>query len=208
MVRAATAEDARAIAELHVRAWQTAYRGILPPQLLGELSVDLRERSWREALETPAGVTVVADADEPGRPLAGFCALALPGRDDDAGERTAEVTATYVDPARWQSGIGRSLLGTALGSLDAGAWDDVTLWVFLRNAQARAFYARSGFRLDGAKVDPRRQRRGHRPDAPDAGLGCRPCPYAPCSSPPSSPPPASSAPARPPPRRRGCARPG
>ena len=26
-----------------------------------------------------------------------------------------------------------------------------TLWVFLRNAQARAFYARSGFRLDGAK---------------------------------------------------------
>lgn len=27
----------------------------------------------------------------------------------------------------------------------------VTLWVFLRNAQARAFYARSGFRLDGAK---------------------------------------------------------
>ena len=47
--------------------------------------------------------------------------------------------------------MGGALLRSALGSLEAGAWDDVTLWVFLRNAQARAFYARSGFRLDGAK---------------------------------------------------------
>ena len=154
MVRAATPGDARAMAGVHVRAWRAAYRGILPPQLLAERSVDMRERSWREAIGPGdrGGVTLVSEADEPGRPLAGFCALALPGRDDDAGERTAEVRAAYVDPARWQSGIGRSLLGSALGSLEPGAWDDVTLWVFLRNAQARAFFARSGFRLDGARM--------------------------------------------------------
>ncbi len=145
MIRAATVDDAGVLAALQVRAWQAAYRGILPAQLLAELSVDLREASWRDAIADPACVTLVDDEGP------GFCSLALPSRDHDAGERTAEVTATYVDPERWQSGIGRSLLAAALGSLERGAWDDVTLWVFLRNAQARAFYARSGFRLDGAK---------------------------------------------------------
>jgi len=35
-------------------------------------------------------------------------------------------------------------------------WGDATLWIFRRNAQGRAFYARSGFRLDGtlSKHDP------------------------------------------------------
>jgi len=145
MIRAATADDAGALAALQVRAWQAAYRGILPAQLLADLSVDLREATWRDVIADPACVTLVDGGG------AGFCSLALPSRDDDAGERTAEVAATYVDPAHWQSGIGRSLLGAALGSLEPGAWDDLTLWVFLRNAQARAFYARSGFRLDGAK---------------------------------------------------------
>ena len=80
--------------------------------------------------------------------MAGFCALALPSRDDDAGERTAEIAATYVEPPRWGQGIGGALLREALMRLGDGAWDDVTLWVFRRNAQGRAFYARSGFRLD------------------------------------------------------------
>ena len=61
------------------------------------------------------------------------------------------MTATYVDPPRWQTGVGRAVLEGALGSLEDGRWDDATLWVFQRNAQARAFYARLGFRLDGAR---------------------------------------------------------
>ncbi len=147
MIRTATAEDAKAVASIQVRAWQAAYRGILPAQLLAELSVDLRETSWRQMIADPACLTLV----DAGEPAAGFCALALPSRDEDADERTAEVAATYVEPARWQGGVGKALLGHALGSLEHGRWDAVTLWVFQRNAQARAFYARSGFRLDGAK---------------------------------------------------------
>ena len=41
------------------------------------------------------------------------------------------------------------MLREVLARLDTGEWDEVTLWVFRRNAQGRAFYARSGFRLDG-----------------------------------------------------------
>jgi GNAT superfamily N-acetyltransferase len=144
VVRDATVEDARGIAEVQVSAWRAAYRGFLPAQLIDEMSVDLREGVWRTVLEDPASPTFVA-----GDPVAGFLTLSLPGRDDDAGERTAEIVATYVDPSRWGQGIGKALMTRALERLPATDWDDVILWVFLRNAQGRAFYARSGFRLDG-----------------------------------------------------------
>lgn len=141
---------------MHVGAWRAAYRGILPAELLDGLSVGLREDVWQGVLLDPGAgdktVTLVAEDEEPAGAVAGVCSLALPSRDEDAGERTAEIAATYVDPERWGSGVGRAMVGEALDRLrTGGAWDDVTLWVFLRNAQGRAFYARSGFRLDGAK---------------------------------------------------------
>ncbi len=46
-VRAASSSDARAIAAVHVRAGQVAYRGLLPDELLDRLSVEDREGSWR-----------------------------------------------------------------------------------------------------------------------------------------------------------------
>jgi len=83
--------------------------------------------------------------------IAAFCSLALPSRDEDAGERTAEIIATYVDPPRWGAGLGRSLMEKVAARLVDGSWDDVTLWIFMRNAHGRAFYARCGFRLDGTR---------------------------------------------------------
>ncbi len=151
VVREATAEDARGMAEVHVRAWRAAYRGILTAQLLDDLSIELREKSWRSAVAAAnsAMLTIVAEGETDS--IAGFCSVALPSRDEDAGERTAEIAATYVDPSRWGSGVGRALMEQALARLQDGRWDDVTLWIFMRNAQGRAFYARSGFRLDGTR---------------------------------------------------------
>ena len=77
------------MAEVHVRAWRAAYRGILAAQLLDDLSVDLREKAWRSTL---------------------------------AGE----------DAPAFRRELGRR--------------DPVDL-----HAQRRAFYARSGFRLDGTR---------------------------------------------------------
>ncbi|CAN5607472.1 hypothetical protein BH20ACT19_BH20ACT19_00970 [soil metagenome] len=150
MVRDATVGDARGIAEVQVAAWRAAYRGILPGRLLDDLSVGLREDFWLSHLHgrDHPGFTLVAE--EAGS-VAGFCSLVLPSRDEGAGDRTAEIVATYVDPGRWGQGVGRELLGRARDRLLGGDWDDVTLWVFMRNAHGRAFYARSGFRLDGTK---------------------------------------------------------
>ena len=80
----------------------------------------------------------------------GFCSLALPSRDPDAGARTGEVAALYVDPAQWRRGVGRALLGEALRRVPTDRWDEMTLWVLAGNEAARAFYAAAGFRPDGA----------------------------------------------------------
>jgi hypothetical protein len=59
MIRRATINDARAIAEVHVKSWQVAYRGLLPEDFLQNLSVERREEQWRRALQNPEQVILV-----------------------------------------------------------------------------------------------------------------------------------------------------
>jgi hypothetical protein len=47
-IEPATADDAGAIAQIHVDAWRAAYVGILPDDHLASLSVDEREAMWRD----------------------------------------------------------------------------------------------------------------------------------------------------------------
>ena len=146
-------DDARAIAELHVRTWQVAYRGLMPDDVLDGLSVAQREQFWREATaagRAPVQVFVAAA----GARVLGFCAVATPSRDDDAeeGGGVAEIGAIYVDPGAWRSGVGTALMDAALAELRGGGWRSVALWVFAENHQAREFYARFGFAPDGAEM--------------------------------------------------------
>ena len=46
-VRTARADDAEALATAHVRAWQAAYRGILPQDYLDAIDLDARVEQWR-----------------------------------------------------------------------------------------------------------------------------------------------------------------
>ena len=62
-----------------------------------------REETWREEVGA-GGVTLVAE-DGDGA-VEGLCHVVLPSRDDDAGDRTAEIAATYVRPGRWNRGGG------------------------------------------------------------------------------------------------------
>jgi GNAT superfamily N-acetyltransferase len=143
-------EDAAAIAGVHVRGWQAAYRGLLPDELLDGLSVAQRETVWREALggEQPPAV-LVATTDGA---VVGFCAVAAPSRDGDGDERVAGIGAIYVDPDFWRGGVGRALMEVALGDLRAAGWHAVTLWVLAENHRAREFYAQFGFEPDGAET--------------------------------------------------------
>jgi GrpB-like predicted nucleotidyltransferase (UPF0157 family)/ribosomal protein S18 acetylase RimI-like enzyme len=147
-VRSATIGDVPGIAEVHVRSWQAAYRGILPDSLLDSLSIQEREQSWDTLLREGGDRWVTLVAEGPDDVLAGFCSVATPSRDEEAGEATAEIGALYVDPEHWRKGCGEAVLKAVFGELARQGWRDVTLWVLPENEPALAFYGRFGFAVE------------------------------------------------------------
>lgn len=141
IVRRGGPDDARAIASIHVRAWQAAYRDIVPPAFLASLSVDDRETRWRHNLADAAGTVYVAE-DAAG--MAGWASVGA-CRDADATASTGELWALYVDPARWRAGVGRVLWASGQAHLVAAGCRDAVVWVLEANLLARRFYAAVGF---------------------------------------------------------------
>ena len=145
-IRKATVDDAFGIASVHVRSWQVAYRGHMPDDFLDGLDVEKRTNMWRELTQNPANIIFIAE-DTQGN-IVGFSALG-PSRDSDGNPSTAEVSAIYVDPERWEKGIGRALLSASLEEVLKREFSQLTLWVLEANQRARSFYEMFGFIPDG-----------------------------------------------------------
>lgn len=154
-VRRAGPDDAFGIAVVHVRSWQAAYRGLLPQDFLDDLDPVRRAEGWRQMLADGAadggtgtgGTVLVADGDHG---VAGFAHLTA-SRDPDADPETVgEVTAIYLLPEFWGTGIGRRLMAESLETLRAAGFREATLWVLDTNQRARRFYEAGGWRADGA----------------------------------------------------------
>lgn len=152
-IREAVPKDARAIAEIHVRSWQAAYRGQLTDDYLDGLTVDGRLEQHRRSLEEPRAGWVTWVADDAGA-LTGF-AVTGPSEDADAGERTGELYAIYLDPEQVGTGLGRRLFEHALQDLRSRGFDTATLWVLETNERARRFYEVAGWTHDGTVTSER-----------------------------------------------------
>lgn len=150
LIRPATADDADAIGQLHVRSWQSAYRGTIPQDYLDGLDPAARSRVWRRILaedDPSRGGTLVAAAEGGG--ITGFASFG-PSRDDDTDPQvTGEVFAIYADPAAWGTGTGSVLMGGAVAALARLGYAEATLWVLDANERARRFYALAGWTEDG-----------------------------------------------------------
>jgi GNAT superfamily N-acetyltransferase len=101
---------------LVVRAWQAAYRGLMPDDYLDGLTVDDRADQWTRVLTgelDPLRAVLVAEDDD-GR-IIGF--FAVGGEMDVPDATTGEVHAINVDSDRWGRGVGRALLAAGCGHL-------------------------------------------------------------------------------------------
>lgn len=61
-----------------------------------------------------------------------------------------ELVGLYVDPERWCRGIGYLLLSEAQARLGMRGFGRAVLWVLAGNIRAERFYARHGWRPEGA----------------------------------------------------------
>lgn len=146
VVRTALPGDAAGIADVHTRAWQWAYRGLMPEAYLDGLEPGPRAAMWADAIAAGrAPLVAVGEHD-----VLGFAA-AMSSRDEDADATTGEVGAIYLDPAVVGQGVGAALWRGVLAQLAAAGHRRVTVWVLDSNERGRTFYERMGLTPDGAE---------------------------------------------------------
>jgi GNAT superfamily N-acetyltransferase len=147
VLRSAEPGEELAVAEVHVRSWQVAYRGLLPNAYLDGLRPEDRAARYIFGKRTPdQPETVIALEDGS---LRGFATLGH-SRDPDR-QLGGELYALYVDPAFWGTGVGRGLMIDARGRLMRRGYVEAHLWVLVGNARAERFYQADGWSPDGSR---------------------------------------------------------
>jgi len=163
-IRRAQRADALAIATVHVRSWQAAYRGLLLQSYLDDLEPRRRLAQWETVLDATdwpsTGTLVLVDVPDasliatgldseidgasPPGVVAGFASIS-PSRDDDRDPTSVgELQTLYLDPRSWRRGGGSALLAAAQEELGRAGFRSASAWVLETNARARHFYEPGG----------------------------------------------------------------
>lgn len=143
--RRAVVTDAPGIARCQGASWLEAYGDLVRPGFFDDRADGIGAVRWGEVLATPEVGVAVAVADDE---VVGFASAGPPASygepDGSAAPRDRQLYAIYLRAAWHGRGVADRLLADSLGPGPAH------LWVFEDNLRARAFYARHGFRPDGA----------------------------------------------------------
>lgn len=144
-VRAAVPEDAHDAAKVHVRSWQSAYRGLIAQDHLDSLDPQVWATRYTFGRVGMPSTLVAVDGST-------VCGLATVGfaREADL-PNFGELLAMYVDPGCIRTGIGRLLITAARERLRAVGVVGASLWVLDGNAGARRFYENDGWTCDGSR---------------------------------------------------------
>ncbi|WP_454300980.1 GNAT family N-acetyltransferase [Salana multivorans] len=171
VVRRATIDDAEHIARVRVAAWQTAYRGLIPDEVLDAMDAAAEGRHlagrWERLHADPRVAVLVAELDGVvvAQAVVGPERVVVPERTDenviDDDGAAAQAPAALVDPPRgqlyainvapqaWGRGVGTALIALAEESLRAAGFTTAVLWVLDGNERAAVFYDRRGWLEDG-----------------------------------------------------------
>jgi ribosomal protein S18 acetylase RimI-like enzyme len=137
LIRRADANDARAIAHVHVESWRTTYAGIVPDAYLKTLDEWHRAEHWRELLSREDEVFV---AERDGQVI-GFVTGGMSR--DRVEDCDAELYAIYLLKDAQRLRIGTDLLRELARSLSECGFRSMDVWVLEANP-SKQFYARTG----------------------------------------------------------------
>ncbi|MEL7255102.1 MAG: GNAT family N-acetyltransferase [Pseudomonadota bacterium] len=143
-IRRARADEAEALAHLHVSVWRETYRDYAPAEAIRLLDEARRLPYWIKAIAE--GAVFVADGGHDPLGVVSFG----PSEHAAFGGRV-EIKHLYVARTAQGMGLGRRLLKTVLSE---AAPDGVALAVVRQNEAARRFYAQLGGVERGAFIDP------------------------------------------------------
>ena len=142
-------DDALVMGGVHVRAWQSAYRGQMPDEYLDGLSAQERAQMWSDALARPDDSRAILVVHE--REVVGFAAVG-PAADAPS---TGELYSINIEPDRWGRGYGRALLARAEVELAALGYDEAVYG----SCQAMSVLVASTRRLGGHPTEQSESKR-------------------------------------------------
>jgi putative acetyltransferase len=146
MIRPATHNDIPRICEINVFAWRITHRGIASDDyLFNERTVVKRIERLQKTFNVGVENYVYDDGV-----LKGSLTVGL-SKDDDR-QNKFELYALYVDPCMQRQGIGKILIQYAEQLAAQRGYQDISIWTFEQNINARAFYEKMGYTHDGVTM--------------------------------------------------------
>lgn len=137
IVRDMELADCPAVASIHVRGWQAAYRGMMPDSFLDSLDISQRTERWQNNLGRNNCMNLVAEQD--GQIMA-FGGGGVNRSLSIVPHLPNELWALYTDPNLWGQGAGRAIMTEFATRIQT----PYLVWVARENHPALKFYARMG----------------------------------------------------------------
>ena len=133
IIRKATSDDARQIAEIIVEDWKKAYKGIIDDDYLDSLNVE--ERYQRELQRYQIYNVAAVEND----------VLGLTWNEmTDTNDSDCEIIALYVRYTQRNGGIGKILFQNSVDFFRASGKKKMIVWCLKENYAARKFYEKMG----------------------------------------------------------------
>jgi hypothetical protein len=157
-VRAARASDAPTLARVQVASWQATLGGLVPHEVLSELSgeaaVEQFGERWRDAITSPPTSrhkVLVGYAPGAIAEPVGFASIG-PATDEDRWPGTdGELYELHVLPADAAGGHAGRLLHAAADTLAEDSFHTACAWVLAADADRLDFLTAAGWAPDGSK---------------------------------------------------------
>ncbi|MCC2647132.1 MAG: family N-acetyltransferase [Rickettsiaceae bacterium] len=152
-IREAILEDAEAIASIHVRSWQIAYRGILEQNFLDNLNLEDNINRRKKGLSDGLGIhlvvtyngTIIGFSDGNEARIEKFTQNGLKKLKGKIGE----IKTLYIVQEYQARGIGKALFQEMIQRLKREGFCTIILWALADNVKAIKFYEAQG----GVKID-------------------------------------------------------
>jgi len=155
-VRAARASDAADLARIQVASWQATFAGLVPDEVLSELTSPAAEQQWaerwRDAItKPPTGRHRIHIAYSPDDSVVAGFASAGPATDSDLWPRTdGELYELHVLPELARLGHGSRLLHAVADTLAEDGFHTASTWALSADEQRLDFLESAGWVPDGS----------------------------------------------------------
>jgi len=144
-IRKANINDSEPIAVVLVESWRHAYKGIMPDEVLDNLSVSKRSEGWSTHLSDGGEAYVLIESEK----IIGVLEVSRFRGELKEYEHYAEIPVIYLLPKKIGKGFGFLLMEYAQQLLASKGFNDIAIWVLEKNTRAIQFYNKAGFLFSG-----------------------------------------------------------